>query len=392
MAECIAVSNQKGGVGKSTTANAIGAGLFRRGKRVLYIDLDAQGNLSYSLGVGNEASLTSFDVLTGEATLEEAIVHTPQGDLLPFSPSLSKIDSILTETGKEYRLRDQLKAGQQKYAPGGGNVTFHPLSRCASVVSLEEPPSGANYSCSSNDWQQAAARNDCSPGGGNVTFHPLSRCASVVSLEEPPSGANYSCSSNDWQQAAARNDCPPGGEFKLRPKSLEEPPSGANHCVEPQVRLSGAKSLDGTSRSPASGWWDYIIIDTPPALGTLTVNALTACDSVIIPSQADIYSLQGVGQLIQTIQTVKKYCNNRLFIRGFLLVRYSSRTVISRDMTDLLEDTAHQLNTRLYKTKIRECVAIKESQAKHQDIFTYASKSNAAEDYDNLINEIFGEE
>ncbi len=346
MAECIAVSNQKGGVGKSTTANAIGAGLFRRGKRVLYIDLDAQGNLSYSLGVGNEASLTSFDVLTGEATLEEAIVHTPQGDLLPFSPSLSKIDSILTETGKEYRLRDQLKAGQQKYAPGGGNVTFHPLSRCASVVSLEEPPSGANYSCSSNDWQQAAARNDC----------------------------------------------PPGGEFKLRPKSLEEPPSGANHCVEPQVRLSGAKSLDGTSRSPASGWWDYIIIDTPPALGTLTVNALTACDSVIIPSQADIYSLQGVGQLIQTIQTVKKYCNNRLFIRGFLLVRYSSRTVISRDMTDLLEDTAHQLNTRLYKTKIRECVAIKESQAKHQDIFTYASKSNAAEDYDNLINEIFGEE
>lgn len=251
MCECIAVSNQKGGVGKSTTANAIGAGLFHNGRKVLYVDLDAQGNLSYSMEKKNEAEFSCVDVLTGSANVLDAVVQTSQGDLLTSSPALSKIDSLITETGKEYRLREVLEAARQKY--------------------------------------------------------------------------------------------------------------------------------------------DYIILDTPPALGTLTVNALTACDSVIIPSQADIYSLQGVGQLIQTIQAVKKYCNNNLIIRGFLLVRYSARAILSRDMTDLLENTAAQLQTKLYDTKIRECIALKEAQAKHQDIFTYAPKSNAAEDYKNLISEVFGE-
>lgn len=77
---------------------------------MLYIDLDAQGNLSYSLGVGNDASFTCFDVLTGKATLEEAVVQTSQGDLLPFSPALSKVDTVLTETGKEYRLQEAFRS------------------------------------------------------------------------------------------------------------------------------------------------------------------------------------------------------------------------------------------------------------------------------------------
>ena len=123
----------------------------------------------------------------------------------------------------------------------------------------------------------------------------------------------------------------------------------------------------------------------------LTVNALTACNSVIIPAQADIYSLQGIGQLNQTIQTVKKYCNRELSIKGILATRYSPRAVLTRDMTQLLEDTARELNTKLYGAKIRECVALKEAQASQQDIFTYSPRSNAVTDYRALIEEVLEE-
>ena len=251
MTECIAIINQKGGVGKSTTTNALGAGLFLKGYRVLYVDLDAQGNLSYSMGVTSKP-LSSLEVLTGTATAREAIVETPQGALIPSSPALASADAIITDTGKEYRLKEALE--------------------------------------------------------------------------------------------------------------------------------------------PILGDYDYILLDTPPALGVLTVNALTACNSVIIPAQADIFSLQGIGQLAQTIFTVKKYCNPALTIKGIVVTRYNSRAILTKDMTQLLEDTARQLNTKLYQTKIRECTALKEAQASQQDIYSYAPRSNAKKDYMALIEEVFNGE
>lgn len=250
--EIIAISNQKGGVGKSTTANALGAALARKGFKVLYVDLDAQGNLSHSMRASNRA-ITSLEVLTGTATAAEATVETLQGDIIPASPALASADAILTDTGKE------------------------------------------------------------------------------------------------------------GKEYRLR-----------------------------EALAPISDRYDYCILDTPPALGTLTVNALTACNGVIVATQADIYSLQGIGQLARTIQTVKKYCNSNLVIMGMVITRYSSRAVLTRDMTELLEDTAKQLHTTVYTTKIRECIALKECQARQQDIFTYSPSSNAAKDYEGLLTEILG--
>ena len=76
------------------------------------------------------------------------------------------------------------------------------------------------------------------------------------------------------------------------------------------------------------GQYDYIVIDTPPSLGILTMNALTASNYVIVPVQADVYSLQGIGQLSQTMQTVKRYCNPGLTIAGILITRYNSRAVL----------------------------------------------------------------
>lgn len=249
MTECIAIINQKGGVGKSTTAHAIGAGLARRGKRVLFVDLDPQGNLSYTLGA-QDSGPSALDALTRAATAQEAVQHTPGGDLLPASPALSGADTMITAVGKEYRLREALEPLRDQY--------------------------------------------------------------------------------------------------------------------------------------------DYLIMDTPPALGILTVNALTACTGVIIPAQADIYSLQGISQLYATIQTVRQYCNPALTVKGILLTRFSPRAILSRDVADLIESTARQMGTRLYRTPVRECIAVKEAQANQQDIFTYAPKSNAASDYASLIDEIEG--
>lgn len=249
MKEVISIINQKGGVGKSTTASALGAGLLINGYKVLLIDLDAQGNLSYSMKTVNSA-LSSLEVLTGTATAQEAIIKTEQGDIIPASPALAGADTLITETGKEYRLSEALESVKSEY--------------------------------------------------------------------------------------------------------------------------------------------DYIIIDTPPALGTLTVNALTACDSVVIPAQADIYSLQGIAQLNNTIRTVKKYCNHSLKIKGILITRYNSRAVLTRDMVELLEDTAKNLETVVFNTKIRECIAIKEAQATQQDIYSYAPKSNAVIDYKSFTDEVIG--
>lgn len=139
---------------------------------------------------------------------------------------------------------------------------------------------------------------------------------------------------------------------------------------------------------PIKDEYTHIIIDTPPALGTLTINALTAADSVIIPCTADAYSLQATGQIAETIKTVKQYCNPRLEIAGILITRYNPRQVITRDITELLEQAAAALETKVFNTRIREAVAIREAEASQQDIFSYAPKSNATTDYKNLIKEL----
>ena len=245
------IINQKGGVGKSTTALAIGAGLSLKGYAVLYADLDAQGNLSYTMGADTQG-YNAMGVLQRPETAKAEVQHTDQGDIIASSPALAGADAVITETGKEYRLKEALES--------------------------------------------------------------------------------------------------------------------------------------------LSGLYDYCIIDTPPALGILTVNALTACSGVIIPAQADIYSLQGISQLNNTLQTVKRYCNPELSILGIVLTRYNGRAIIRREVAEMLEQTARGLNTKLYKSRIRECTALVEAQATKQNIYSYAPRSNAAADYKALVAEILGEE
>lgn len=251
----IAVIAQKGGVGKTSTCHAIGTGLIKyHAARVLFIDTDAQGNLSRTMEADNSGTTgaDALEVLTGRATVEEAIQRTPHGDIVASSPALSGADreQALTKVGREYRLKKALEA--------------------------------------------------------------------------------------------------------------------------------------------VSALYDYCIVDTPPALSIITVNALTAADKVIIPAQADDYSLEALSRLRETIETVKTYCNPSLSVDGILLTRYNGRAVITREIADMMEAEASALSTRIYQTRIRECTAIKEAQALREDVFSYSPRSNAAKDYKSVIDELIG--
>lgn len=138
--------------------------------------------------------------------------------------------------------------------------------------------------------------------------------------------------------------------------------------------------------------YDYVLIDTPPALGTLTANAVIAANYVLIPAQADVLSLQGVSQLYATIQASQEHCNQNLKITGIILTRFNERTRLGKDMANLFNTAASQMSTKLLKNRIREANAIKEAQACGKDIFSYDHNSNAAKDYIKLIDEIFGKE
>ena len=248
-ATVVAIANQKGGVGKTTTAHAIGSGLAARGKRVLFVDLDAQGNLSYVLGA-REGHSGAYHLLMRQTKSDACVQRVSACELIASSPELHAADMELTMTGKEYRLRE------------------------------------------------------------------------------------------------------------------------------------GLASLLGS--------YDFVIVDTPPALGTLTVNALTAAAGVIVPAQADVFSLQGVGQLYQTIEAVQRYCNPNLAVLGILMTRFSPRAILSRDMYTLLQQTAQALGTKVFDVAVRETVVAREAAACRQDLLSYAPKSNVTLDYDALIDELLG--
>ena len=142
---------------------------------------------------------------------------------------------------------------------------------------------------------------------------------------------------------------------------------------------------------PLKESYDFVIIDTPPALGILTVNALTASNSVIIPMGADIYSIQGLSQLYNLVCNVKRYTNKELSIDGLFLTRYNKRATISKDIYAELEQLASKLGTKLFKSVIREGVAIKRSQADQTNIFISEPKAGVTIDFNNFIDEYLEE-
>ena len=248
MATIITVSNQKGGVGKTTTSAALAAGIAATGKRVLGVDLDPQGNLGFCLGLEPSDSPTVLDALQGKVTTAEAVGRTEYCDILPSDISLSS-------------------------------------------------------------------------GVENV--------------------------------AAGRREC-----------------------------------ILKDTLAPIIGLYDYVIIDTPPALNLLTVNAYVVSDFLIIPMGTDIMSLVGLSQLKETIESVQSSLNPDLKVMGILLTRFNRRTLLARDVLEMAGQLAGQIGTVVFETKIRNGVAIAEAPAHGESIFEYSPRSAAVQDYQGFLEEI----
>ena len=143
--------------------------------------------------------------------------------------------------------------------------------------------------------------------------------------------------------------------------------------------------------APLASMYDAIILDLPPGLGIITVNALTAATDVIIPVQADALSLKALEQMYQIIKAIQENSNPSLCIRGILLTRYSPRSILSRDLANTFQQVAKNISTKVFTSTIREGIAIKEAQARQKDIFSYAPQANVTEDYVSFVDELIAD-
>jgi chromosome partitioning protein len=135
--------------------------------------------------------------------------------------------------------------------------------------------------------------------------------------------------------------------------------------------------------------WDYVILDTPPALNLLTINALVAADEVLVPVEAHVLALSGVAQIVSTIGVVRSRLNQRLKLTGFVICRFDSRT---RHSTDVRERLAAKFGDQLLKTVIRENIRLAEAPSFGAPIDVYAPNSPGAADYGALVSEIIAME
>ena len=240
----ISLLNHKGGVGKTTSAINIGAGLVELGKKVLLVDLDPQANLTLSLGIPRQ-KITIYEALRGEGDLEPYTYKTGL-DVIISSLDLSGAEmELINEAGREYILRELFTTVIDQY--------------------------------------------------------------------------------------------------------------------------------------------DFILIDCPPSLGLLTLNALTSSRLVLIPLQTEFLALQGLAKIKQVIDKVCFRLNKNLEIGGVIATMYDSRRVLNRDVVE----TIHKyFGEKVFKTYIRDNVALAEAPAQRKDIFSYNPKSSGAEDYLNLCKEL----
>lgn len=131
--------------------------------------------------------------------------------------------------------------------------------------------------------------------------------------------------------------------------------------------------------------YDFILIDCPPSIGVLTINALTASDNVIIPMEAHFLAVQGIQKLYEVIDIVKLRLNQHLRVLGILITKYDNRKILEREIREAIKTAPDNF---VFNTQIRTNISIAEATYKGQDIFEYAPTSKGAEDYNNLVCEI----
>lgn len=136
---------------------------------------------------------------------------------------------------------------------------------------------------------------------------------------------------------------------------------------------------------PYKGQYDYILIDTPPSLGLLTVNALTASQELIVPLQAQYLALRGIAKILDIVNMTNQELNKSLILSGVFITQYDKRKVLHREVDKAIRE---HFKDKAYKTKIRDNIALAEAPSRGVDIFTYQPKSHGAQDYLKLCREI----
>jgi len=181
------------------------------------------------------------------------------------------------------------------------------------------------------------------------------------------------------------------GEYNLQPIEILK----GFHLVPSVLDLSGAEvEMSGEAGreyilkellEPLRGSYDFILIDSPPSLGLLTINALTASQEVYIPLQAQYLATQGLVKLIEIIDKIKKRLNKDLVIGGVFITQYDNRKLLNREVVATIEE---HFKEELFNTKIRDNVTLAEAPAQGEDIFRYNPRSYGAEDYLSICKEI----
>ena len=181
------------------------------------------------------------------------------------------------------------------------------------------------------------------------------------------------------------------GEYKLQPikvlKGLDVIPSTLD-LSGAEIELSGEAGREYILREliePIKKSYDYVIIDSPPSLGLLTINSFTASDEIFIPLQAQYLAIQGLTKLLEVVEKIQKRLNKKLKIGGVFITQYDSRKVLNRDVVTSIKQ---RFKDEVLKTMIRDNVALAEAPTQGVDIFRYQPKSKGAEDYLALCKEI----
>ena len=145
--------------------------------------------------------------------------------------------------------------------------------------------------------------------------------------------------------------------------------------------------------STARETYDYVIIDTPPRSKSVAViNAMTTSDEVIIPMQANSFSIEGLQKILETFEMVKKYTNHNIKVLGILMTMYEDRTLFRRGITKQMENLSSKIQIPLFKPTIRRAIAMEEAQSQKTNVFEYNMKSNVAKDYQDFIDEVIKKE
>lgn len=166
--------------------------------------------------------------------------------------------------------------------------------------------------------------------------------------------------------------------------------SAADEFISPSKSMDKRAVLLKNALKKVDGEYDFVIIDTPPHLRILVANALAAANKVIIPAAADVFSSNGLIQLLNFIDDIKAAVNPSLIVDGILLTRYKSNSNFSKKMLEIYEEIAKKSHTRLYKSQIRESVKVSEATALQLPLLTYlGGGTKVCKDYLDFVNEVF---